>query len=356
MPNYIASFNDNKSSDIFALQDLIKTKGKGWNRLKSVMPLLIHYFDNYPNLLSNKNYFPKIKSDSQTGKFLYNLYENERKAFKFIKNKRERAKQTLGCCPYCGLPGNLTLDHYLPRDTKRFPHYSIFDKNLVPACYGCQIAKSNFAPTIDCKTRLTLRRSQSPRFHQSRTKKLKLLRIEKSEYSQKQFSMLTQRIIHPYYDSFVKNPILFLTPFILDTGQIEGFTVKNCSAKQKTLLEFHLKKLNIASRSAGAIKRFKSVILKKFKNDRVYNQHDAIIALNNLLQEATVRGGGGKNYLEVVTIRSLFSDEAEIQRLIENSQKKEPGLIKTSVAKRISDVSMAEIRKLPKRKKLFQKS
>jgi hypothetical protein len=69
-----------------------------------------------------------------------------------------------------------------------------------------------------------------------------------------------------------------------------------------------------------------------------------------------VRGGGGKNYLEVVTIRSLFSDEAEIQRLIENSQKKEPGLIKTSVAKRISDVSMAEIRKLPKRKKLFQKS
>ncbi|WP_300537008.1 HNH endonuclease [Sphingosinicella sp.] len=42
-------------------------------------------------------------------------------------------------CPFCGLTGASSLDHYLPKDA--YPEYSIFSKNLVPACPDCNNLK-----------------------------------------------------------------------------------------------------------------------------------------------------------------------------------------------------------------------
>ena len=46
-----------------------------------------------------------------------------------------------GKCPLCGFGQAKTLDHYLPKS--RYPQFSVFPSNLVPACYDCNIGKRN---------------------------------------------------------------------------------------------------------------------------------------------------------------------------------------------------------------------
>ncbi|MFC0804626.1 MULTISPECIES: HNH endonuclease [Sinorhizobium] len=48
---------------------------------------------------------------------------------------RIRSTAGLKCCPMCGSDNSGTLDHYLPR--KEYPEFSIFSKNLIPACPAC---------------------------------------------------------------------------------------------------------------------------------------------------------------------------------------------------------------------------
>ena len=50
----------------------------------------------------------------------------------------------LGICPLCGVRPANTLDHYLPK--KAFPEFSVFPKNLVPACDTCNKTKSDDVP------------------------------------------------------------------------------------------------------------------------------------------------------------------------------------------------------------------
>lgn len=47
-------------------------------------------------------------------------------------------------CPVCGCNNVETVDHYLPKS--KFPQYSIFVKNLVPACYLCNFGKNDTSP------------------------------------------------------------------------------------------------------------------------------------------------------------------------------------------------------------------
>lgn len=42
-------------------------------------------------------------------------------------------------CPYCGRKGLGTIDHYLPQS--HFPVFSVYSKNMVPACQACQTIK-----------------------------------------------------------------------------------------------------------------------------------------------------------------------------------------------------------------------
>jgi hypothetical protein len=46
-----------------------------------------------------------------------------------------------GKCPLCGFGQARTLDHYLPKS--RYPQFSVFPSNLVPACYECNVGKRN---------------------------------------------------------------------------------------------------------------------------------------------------------------------------------------------------------------------
>ncbi|MBY3297647.1 HNH endonuclease [Rhizobium laguerreae] len=48
---------------------------------------------------------------------------------------RIRSQGGLKCCPMCGSPMTGSLDHYLPKED--YPEFSIYSKNLVPACPAC---------------------------------------------------------------------------------------------------------------------------------------------------------------------------------------------------------------------------
>lgn len=44
-------------------------------------------------------------------------------------------------CPFCGLSETSTLDHYLPKE--KYPEFSVFPSNLVPACGVCNTRKKD---------------------------------------------------------------------------------------------------------------------------------------------------------------------------------------------------------------------
>lgn len=66
-----------------------------------------------------------------------NLYSSKRASLEYIK--RMRSNDDLLCCPMCGSGDNGTLDHLLPKDV--FAEFSIYSKNLVPCCHGCNNKK-----------------------------------------------------------------------------------------------------------------------------------------------------------------------------------------------------------------------
>ncbi|KGD64913.1 hypothetical protein Y5S_01821 [Alcanivorax nanhaiticus] len=82
---------------------------------------------------------PIIVSDLKKSEFL-NLYEvhlrGKEKPGRVIYEKLLASAN--GSCPYCGGIGRpRNLDHYLPKS--KFPQFSLFPKNLVPACRDCNM-------------------------------------------------------------------------------------------------------------------------------------------------------------------------------------------------------------------------
>lgn len=114
---------------------------------------------------------------------------------KFINEYRRTLSPTI--CPMCGGFGNGTLDHYLPKDD--YPEYSVFSKNLVPAC-NCNSLRGT-----------TVKGRASP-----------------------------QRVIHPYFDDFLEQRLYqssFKGSFETPSISIE---VIDDNHPQVALLQFHL--------------------------------------------------------------------------------------------------------------------
>lgn len=347
MPSYLPNFYiDDESTGLGAIKDLVSKRGKGWAALRNLTPFLKFCFSNYYSNFSKKYYFRKLKPASRDSAVLYSLYDSGRNGFKYIKRLRERGKARLGCCPYCGLPGNITLDHYLPRDLKLFPHYSAYEMNLVPACFSCQIKKSNFSPDVTVKARLTALRADKLRVRalREKAKKYKVQKRVVSRFLKKAtvsgdanligFRNVRSRFIHPYYDDFLRKPVVFLS----STAEINGcwkIIVKNCSAREKELLNFHLREIDLESRALGKIEHFEEAVLSHFKRLGVRTYNDAFAALPGLLDDALKRGGGSKNYLEAVTIRSLSSNTSALNRLVDLAKNTDHFLEKISESRKV---------------------
>jgi hypothetical protein len=77
------------------------------------------------------------------------LYSTLPGNYKFLKRMRQDARATT--CPMCGSFSCFTLDHLLPRAS--YPEFSIFSKNLVPAC-DCNNLRSNNVRGVSPEQRL----------------------------------------------------------------------------------------------------------------------------------------------------------------------------------------------------------
>lgn len=55
--------------------------------------------------------------------------------------KKNAVRNVFGKCSYCDAVGDLTIDHYLPKQA--YPEFSILAENLVPVCSPCNRKKGN---------------------------------------------------------------------------------------------------------------------------------------------------------------------------------------------------------------------
>lgn len=346
MPSYLKRPDSKSAPDLKAIKQLIARKGKGWAKLRGIMPFLQQSFELYPSQLSSNYRFTRLRPANTAAETLHNLYDNKGKAFRYISELRKRGRNKLGCCPYCGIPGNITLDHYLPRDLKFFPHYSALETNLVPACFDCQILKGNYVPVQSVGARRNKVRQRTKRKREPlRSKKrviaypLRRLRKRMGEFEASQALSTTElpfqsdrRIVHPYYDRFLARPVLALRASE-DRKRNLYIQVRNCNVREQAILRFHLRKLNVEQRFTALFERFRSIVEKSFRKRNIQTISDAEQQLDYLLSEAIARGKA-INYLEAVTIRHLRADELAIRELLLRAKVPIPQLVLQTAARK----------------------
>jgi 5-methylcytosine-specific restriction endonuclease McrA len=346
MPSYLLAHDHKDQHSLRAIKQLIATKGKGWAVLRGILPLLEHSYTQYPTQFSSFHRLSRASRMRSAARTLHSLYDSDRKAFSYIGEWRERARAALGCCPYCGLPGSITLDHYLPRDLKYFPHYASLEQNLVPACFDCQTRKGNFVPLLSRGrrrhkvVRLQKVRRRTPRQPQRtaaparrRPRKHVLLTMPPYRSGQDLPHQGAQRIIHPFYDRFLAKPVLTLRRAPGGERPLQIHVI-NCLPREQAVLRFHLRKLQVERRGAGPFMRFHATVRKSFRERKVGNLLAALDELPKLLAEAVARGGGTANCLEAVAIRHLSQDRGTLQELVDRAAAPTPKLELQSAARR----------------------
>jgi hypothetical protein len=87
-----------------------------------------------------------LQADAQCGLVRHVLracYDIPTQALKLLKAdiKAAQPARQLKYCPLCGITLPPTFDHYLP--AARFPEFSVYALNLVPACFDCNSIKDD---------------------------------------------------------------------------------------------------------------------------------------------------------------------------------------------------------------------
>ncbi|RYF61316.1 MAG: HNH endonuclease, partial [Comamonadaceae bacterium] len=230
----------------------MQQRQKNWRAVQLNFSLLEKQYQSYLSDFSRCRKYRALKPYDNTSSavILGTLYDQKPKCLKHIAELRRHSNKKLAVCPYCGLPaGKVTLDHYLPRDRHAFPHLSVFSFNLVPACFACQLAKSNFAPVL----RLGAPRQKITSRLKKRVRE-KLLRQELAVRRSKNQTSLAHRrqphrLLHPYFDRFLSNIVWRLQP----SNELEPLatlrlvpTVRDVA--QAALIGFHVRRLGIQER------------------------------------------------------------------------------------------------------------
>ncbi len=113
-------YNDLECTEIKAGKELIEEN-------------LLTLNDRFEEYSTQKTSLEKISTkeyEKDLHEKLYHLYDSKDKL-------KEKVRAIAGSiCPYCGTPDlPYHVDHYLPRS--KFPEYSVFTSNLIPACAAC---------------------------------------------------------------------------------------------------------------------------------------------------------------------------------------------------------------------------
>lgn len=321
--------------DLFALGLYARTyKGKNWRervrKASSAYKGLKYPFVNYGKFFQTpRRLFPaKLRG---LASFLHDLYDSKAEPFRYIASIRDPEK--IGACPYCGLSKNITVDHYLPRTDRAFPHLSFLSLNLVPSCSDCQGSKSSFYPRKPVsnltpakarrhKLRLKLcskkqadikiaRRSNAQPSRSLRFRSGTPLRSKTSGQIEE-----TRRIIHPYLDRFLRR-CAFDIDLVWTGGQPEigRFLWKpHLTSAQRALLAFHLRTLKVKNRARGIIRRRYRAFVKVLAGK---NLSEGEIANHLRLRLASVNEETGiANSIEAKCLEALLHDPAALAGLV----------------------------------------
>ncbi|MBY5523567.1 HNH endonuclease [Rhizobium leguminosarum] len=189
---------------------------------------------------------------------------------------RIRSRGGLKCCPMCGSPMTGSLDHYLPKEV--YPEFSIYSKNLVPACPACN----------------------------SGTKGLTYHGKEPSE-----------RFLHPYFDKMASAPIwrvVVKPPFAAPAFEAE--VLPDLPPSQQAQIAFHLAHILGEQFHLNMATSFDCVpqqVRDDLERTPVVDFAAAQMALGRLLRSAVTTGS--TNGWGAALCRGMLSDYAVIAHI-----------------------------------------
>ena len=328
MPTYIERTRQ-ASDDLKAISVFVHQEQKHWQTLRQQLRNLDVLFNNYLQAVEDPSQHQKLRRyDEKAAIAFYSLYDSKAKCLAYVDEFRREATEKLGACPYCGLPSNITLDHYLPRKLKAFPEFSVLSANLVPACTDCQGKKHDFFAIHKKNHRLTRgARFKSPsRFanvieQHSRHATKHMLQIKRNSAS-------SLRLLHPYVDAFMMHSVLSVHP----ARQSNTFDVQAsghlCRAKREHL-NFHLEKLKVSARSSGTIGRCRNAIIRDLLSNKInFDRQSVQKELPRLLKSALERSSLAPNAIEPAYIISLMNHPSTLDELIDWSRQRiEPNVL-----------------------------
>lgn len=123
------------ADDVQAL-DLLTKRGKHRKAVSARRADISLQYNTYHQAQGNPWLLPVTAAFNDIKPSLHSLYAKPPQNFEYIDALR---RSTQGACPVCGGAAASTLDHYLPKEI--FPQFSLYSRNLVPACHRCNHAK-----------------------------------------------------------------------------------------------------------------------------------------------------------------------------------------------------------------------
>jgi len=255
--------------------------------VKRNLPFLREQYLAYLEDFSRCATYRSLRPHGVHARVLNKLYEQSPACLAYLGELRERANEKLAVCPYCGLPGRLTLDHYLPRDVRAFPHLSIFSFNLVPSCDACQRAKGNLAPVLRRRGILATRRSGNRPL--ARTGRMAATASARAQARHERVAGRRQpeRLLHPYFDAFLGKPVWQFVP--LDVAQpFETLTLASVpsSGRHEALVRHHIKVLHLEVRGLREVAHMLRFAIQSFRDRAIANPVDAATEAGILLRSA----------------------------------------------------------------------
>lgn len=122
----LPEYDDSAAFDNLSQNERLGSYPRLLNLVRVVQAGYVQYvaFSGAPTLVHNH------PIDADQAAFLKGHYASPPADLAYITEMRESTEHLV--CPMCGSMHSGTLDHYLPKN--RFPIFSVFSRNLVPAC------------------------------------------------------------------------------------------------------------------------------------------------------------------------------------------------------------------------------
>ena len=314
--------------DLQALQTFVRQRQKNWTHVARDLSLIRQQYVAYTLGFDRCTAYSTLQPRSSRAKHLNALYDQSPNCLSYIGELRDRANAKLSVCPYCGLPGRLTLDHYLPRAVAAFPQFSVYSLNLVPACDACQSAKGAFVPARRRIVSRTVDRTntRSSRLRSATTGRAltRALNVRAKVKATSQPSL--DRILHPYFDNFLTGVVWRLEPRdISKAGAGLDLIPASLSLRHSSLVRFHIKKLKVAERSRKDISHWLQFVAQYLRENGIQTflpARNAVSRLHSSMLEKDLT----PNSIACVVLRAIETDAALLQTVLARALQPTPVL------------------------------